>query len=119
MLDQKILKKRLQRKFDQRITIKKRKVEIKADREVVTWENYYSCLSNPIELYGAELYNAINIKFNSTAVFEVRYCKLIEAMRFKEKEFSLEFNGMIFNIYQIDYLKNDKFVATIKAKRVD
>ncbi|MDB8552160.1 phage head closure protein [Turicibacter sanguinis] len=114
MLDQKILKKRLQRKFDQRITIKKRNVEIKAGREVVTWENYYSCLSNPTELY-----NAINIKFNSTAVFEVRYCKLIEAMRFKEKEFSLEFNGMMFNIYQVDYLKNDKFVATIKAKRVD
>lgn len=119
MLDQKMIQKRLRRKFDKRIIIKKRQIEIVAGREVVNWVEYYPCGSNPIELYGTELYNAINVQLNSTAVFEVRYCKKIEAMRYREKEFALEYEGMMFNIYHLDYLKNDEFVAIIKAKRVD
>lgn len=119
MLDQKMIQKRLRRKFDKRIIIKKRQIEIVAGREVVNWVEYYPCGSNPTELYGTELYNAINVKLTSTAVFEVRYCKKIEAMRYREKEFALEYEGMMFNIYHVDYLKNDEFVAIIKAKRVD
>lgn len=119
MLDRKKLNKRLSRTFNQRITIKKREVEIVAGRKVDNWIDYYSCLSNPVELYGDELYQAINVKYKTTGVFEVRYCKLIEAMRFQEKNFALEYNGMLFDIYHIDYLKNDKHVVLLKVKRDD
>ncbi len=118
-MNKKLLNKRLSRTFKRRITIKKREINIIGGRQVETWSDYYSCLSNPTELFGDELYQAINVKYKTTAVFEVKSCKLIEEMRFKEKEFALEYNEMLFDIYHIDYLKNDGHVAIIKVKRND
>ena len=117
MLEIKTLNKRLARTFNQRIIIKKREVIIVNGRKVDKWVDYYSCLSHPTELYGDELYKAIQVKFKTTGIFEVRYCQLIEDMRFHEKDYALEYNGILFDIYHIDYLKNDKFVVLLKVKR--
>lgn len=114
-----ILKKRLARTYRSRITIKKRTVEIVNGRQVQKVEDYYNCACNPRELYSKELYQAINVKLENTALFEVRYCREVEKMRYNSKDFIVEFENHTFNIYQVDFLSNDNHVVLLRCNMVN
>ena len=81
---------------------------------------YYAPLPiNVSNLYGAELYGALDIRLENTIVFEVRYCKLIAAMRTRLKEFYIVYAGDKYDIYAVDFRNNDKQFVLLKANRKD
>lgn len=70
-------------------------------------------------LYGQELYNALDIRLENTIIFEVRYCRKIKEMRQHLKEYFIEYNGEKYNIYAIDFRKNEMQYVQLKANKID
>lgn len=80
---------------------------------------YYTCWATPLELYGKELYEAINIKYDNTIVFKARYCQKIKEMRKTNKRnYIVIFEGSEYDVYQVDFKANSKDFVYIKAKLV-
>jgi SPP1 family predicted phage head-tail adaptor len=95
------------------------------DKKVVNgrWEEvlseYYSCWCDPLDLYGKELYEAQNIKYENVLVFKVRYCNKIKAMRTTDKnKFVVVFDNVEYQVYQVDFKANAKDYIYIKAEMV-
>lgn len=116
--DQKIIEKRLQKTFKKKIIIQKREQIIEHGINREQFVDYYACKCNVLDLYGSELYNALSQRFKNTAVFEVRECKLISAMRYTTKDFRIVHEDLSFDIYHIDCNKEPGIVL-LKANRVD
>lgn len=70
------------------------------------------------QLYGNELYQAINIGLENTLIFKVRYCKLLEELFDKDK-FTVIFNNRKYSIYATDFAKEYKKYVYIKCKLVN
>lgn len=70
-------------------------------------------------LYGQELYKALEIRLNNTIVFEVRYCRKIKEMRHRLKEFYVEYDGENYDIFAIDFRKNERQYVLLKANRTE
>ncbi|WP_297520500.1 phage head closure protein [uncultured Clostridium sp.] len=105
--------------MDTRIEIKKREKEIIDGRSKENLKPYYKCWCELLELFGKELYEAINIKYENTLVFKVRYCKKIKEMRKSNKsDFLVVCDGIEYDIYQIDFKQNKKDWVYLKAKMV-
>lgn len=80
---------------------------------------YYKCWCTPTELYGKELYESINIKYENILVFKVRYCNKIKEMRKTNKsQFIVIFDETEYDVFQIDFKANKKDWVYIKAKMV-
>lgn len=101
-----------------RIKIKKKNTTIEKGRPVEKIDDYFECWGTPKELYGKELYEAINIKLESVLVFEVRYCEKIKAMRKETKKFVVFFEEQKFEVYYVDFKANSKEKVLIKANCV-
>lgn len=110
--------KELLRTFNSKIEIKKKIKKVVGGRPTEELEDYFNCWCNPKELYGKELYEAINIKLNSVLVFEVRYCDKIKSMRKDAKKFVVIFEEQQFDVYYIDFKNNSKDIVLIKANGV-
>lgn len=104
---------------DVRIQIKLKSKEVISGRWEERYPDYYTCWATPMELYGKELYEAINIKYENVLVFKVRYCNKIKDMRKTQKNhFIIILDGVEYTVYQIDFKANAKDYAYIKARMV-
>lgn len=105
--------------MDNRISIKKRVKSVVNGRWEEELTEYYNCWCTPMELYGKELYDAENIKYENVLVFKVRYCNKVKAMRTTDKsKFIVVFDDVNYQVYQVDYKNNAKDYAYVKAKMV-
>lgn len=105
--------------MDSRICVKKKDKQIVAGRYKEVEENYYSCWCSISQLYGQELYAAENIQYQNVLVFKVRYCNKIKAMRTTDKnKFTVIYDNVAYQVYQVDFKANTKDYVYIKAKMV-
>ncbi|MBX9136671.1 phage head closure protein [Clostridium sp. K12(2020)] len=105
--------------MDSKIQIKLEEKEIVNGRWEETLNDYYQCWCTPLELYGKELYEAQQAKFENVLVFKVRYCNKVKAMRTTDKNrFRVFFEGVEYQVYQVDFKGNAKDYVYIKAKMV-
>lgn len=104
--------------MDARIQIKKKNKTVIKGRPDEVLEDYYTCWCTPKELYGKELYEAINIELENVLVFEVRYCEKIRAMRKEAKKFIVIFDDQQFEVYYVDFKANSRDKVIIKANGV-
>lgn len=105
--------------MDSRVSIKKKVKFIVNGRWEEALEDYYNCWCTPMELYGKELYESQNIKYENVLVFKVRYCNKIKQMRTTDKnKFIVVYDGVEYSVYQVDFKANSKEYVYIKAKMV-
>lgn len=102
---------------DRIIIIKKEDKIINGRRQGIEETKLYTCWADILDLYGKELYEAINIKLENTIVFKVRYCSLIEKLRSKEN-YIIEWNNRKYNIYYVDFMNYSKKFVKIKCNEV-
>lgn len=116
------ISKNLRRTFNTKIMIKRKFKKITNGRQEEIIEDYFYCWCNPKDLYGKELYEAINVKFQNALSFELRYCEKIRLMREeivnKQARFTIEFDGCSYEVYYIDFKNNSKDIVSIKANGV-
>lgn len=82
-------------------------------------ELYHKTWCDIGSLYGQELYSALDIRLENTIVFEVRYCRKIKEMQRRLKEYFIEYNGEKYNIYAVDFRKNEKQYVQLKTNQID
>lgn len=70
-------------------------------------------------LYGQELYEALDVRLENAIVFEVRYCRRIKEIKVHAKDFLIEFEGDRYDIYATDFKQNDRQYVQLKANRHD
>lgn len=105
--------------MDSRISIKKKVKNIVNGRWEESFEDYYNCWCTPMELYGKELYEAQNIKYENVLVFKVKYCNKVKDMRTTDKnKFIVVYDGVQYQVYQVDFKSNTKDYVFIKANMV-
>ena len=80
-------------------------------------ELFYSCFCEIQQLYGTELYEALNVKLENTMIFKVRYCKLLEQLQDKS-EYKVIFNGSTYKIYYSDFAKDYKKYVLLKCNLI-
>lgn len=99
-----------------RIKILHEKTEVVNGRNKAVHEEYYSCWCDISDLLSSEKYEALQQSLEETAVFKVRRCKKIEAMRMHLKEYSIVYKGDVFDIYSMTPVESEsKFL--LKANR--
>ncbi|GAA0073182.1 hypothetical protein UT300004_11330 [Clostridium sardiniense] len=104
--------------MNERIEIKKiKEVVVKGRRTKSDPLPFYSCWAEVLNLYGKELYEAINNKLENTVIFKVRYCRELEDLRNKEN-FIVVWRGRKFNIYYPDFLNYRKDFIKLKCNEV-
>lgn len=105
--------------MNSRISIKEKVKEIQSGRWEERLIDYYECWCTPLELYGKELYEAQNIKYENILVFKVRYCEKIKGMRKTDKKkFVIVFEEAEYEVFQVDFKGNSKNFVFIKSKMV-
>ena len=81
-------------------------------------EYFYRCCYELQQLYGSELYEAINIKLENTLVFKVRYCKLLERLQDKV-EYIVIYNNKTYKLYYADFAKYYKKHVLLKCNLIN
>lgn len=104
--------------MDVKIKILKKGEEITEGRGNTYYEDYYSPWATPIDLYGNEIYEALNAKLENVIIFEVRYCKKIKALQAHCKDYRVEYEGDLYDIYATSFKKNEKTRVLLKANRI-
>lgn len=103
-----------------RIKIYKRKSVLKDGRsQKLDPVLHYETWCEIRNLYGKELYEALDIRMENTIVFEVRHCKKIKEMQQHLKEYFIEFEGEKYDIYASDFRRNEMQYVQLKANRKD
>ena len=104
-------------RLDKRIEIKK-VVETRVNGKPVYEDDpFHNCWCEIQQLYGKELYEAINIKLENTLIFKVRYCKLLEKLQEKAK-YKVIFNGHTYELYYADFAKEYKKYVLLKCNLI-
>lgn len=98
--------------------LRKRSEEIVEGRGHQEFKEYYNPWATPIDLYGNEIYEALNAKLENVIVFEIKYCKKVKEMQARCKEFRIEYEGDIYEVYHVSFKKNEKKTVLIKANRI-
>lgn len=88
-------------------------------REELAPKSFYSTWCDIGSLYGKELYEALSIELHSTVIFEVRYCRRIKEVWKNLKEFVIKYDGDIYDIYAVDFKRNDREKVQLKANRAE
>lgn len=104
--------------LNHRISIKKLEEKIiNGRRQNLEEVNFHDCWADILDLYGQELYEAINAKLENTVIFKVRYCKKLEVLRNKEN-FIVTWKSHKYEIYYPDFLGYKKDYIHLKCKEV-
>lgn len=80
-------------------------------------EEVYSCWAEVLSLYGKELYEAINIKFQNTIEFKIRYCKKAKEL-LKKEDYRVIYDGSEYTLYQPDFSKYPKKYVLLKCNLI-
>jgi len=78
---------------------------------------FYNLWAEILDMYGKELYEAINIKLEHTIVFKVKYCKKLKELRAK-KEYKVFYDNNIYKIYYTDFSKYPKKYVLLKCNLI-
>lgn len=105
--------------MDVKIKILKKKEEVIGGRSNEYYEDYYKTWATPLDLYGNEIYEALNAKLENVIVFEVRYCRKVKALQAHCKEYRVEYEGELYDIYATSFKRNEKERVILKANRVN
>lgn len=105
--------------MDVKIKIYKKVRAVVDGRGQDTGEEYYNPWATPLDLYNEEVYEALNAKLENVAIFEVKWCKKIEALRQHKKDYYIEFGGEKYDIYAANFKANSKTKVVLKANRID
>lgn len=73
------------------------------------------CIAEVLDLYGNELYTAMSNQLQNTAIFKVRYCKSMDILRTKKKDYKVSYNGIEYSIYQADFAKYSRKFVMLKC----
>lgn len=104
--------------MNDRIEIKKLEESIVKGRRVGNNPlPFYSCWAEVLDLYGKELYEAINIKLENTVIFKIRYCNKLKELR-KKENFIIIWEGRKYEIYYPDFGKYYKKFVILKCKEI-
>lgn len=98
--------------------LRKSSEEIVEGRGHQEFKEYYKTWATPIDLYGNEIYEALNAKLENVIVFEIKYCKKVKEMQAHCKEFRIEYEGDTYEVYHVSFKKNEKKTVLIKANRI-
>ena len=77
---------------------------------------FRECMAEIQDLYGNELYQALQTEMQNTIVFKVRYCKEMDLLRTHKQDYRVIYQGVEYNIYQVDYGKYAKKYVLIKCQ---
>lgn len=103
-----------------RIKIYRRKYSVECGRrEEMEPEQHHEAWCEISSLYGQELYKALEVRLENTIVFEIRYCRKIKDMQKDLKQFFIEYEGEKYNIFAIDFRRNERQYVQLKANRID
>lgn len=80
---------------------------------------FYEAWCEIRNLYGQELYEALDVRLENAIVFEVRYCRRIKEIKVHAKDFLIEFESDRYDIYATDFKQNDRQYVQLKANRHD
>lgn len=105
--------------MDVRIKIMKKTEEVIEGRGHEAYEDYHKTWATPIDLYGNEIYEALNAKLENVIIFEVRYCQKIKALQAHCKKYRIVYEGELYDIYATSFKKNEKTRVLLKANRID
>ena len=77
---------------------------------------FRECIAEIQDLYGDELYQAMQTSMQNTIVFKVRYCKDMDLLRTHKQDYRVIYQDIEYNIYQVDYAKYNKKYVLIKCQ---
>lgn len=80
-------------------------------------EPFYSPWAEIGDLYGKELYAALEIGYQDTRVFKVRACKKVKEVYRDTREFCIRYDGAMFDIYAAELVKKERDFVQFKVKR--
>lgn len=104
--------------MDVKINFLKKCEEVEDGRPHVGYMDFYrNVWATPIDLFGSEIYEALNAKLDKTIVFEVRYCKKVQEIWENSKSFVIGYNGSLYDIYHVSMKRNERKMVVIKANR--
>lgn len=116
--DFKTKQKELLKTFKHKIEIKTVKDTIVNGRRIKGVEtSFHPCYANILDLYGKELYSALEAKLENTAIFEIRYCQKLEDLRNKE-DFIIVWQNKKYKIYYPDFLGYKRDYIHLKCNEV-
>lgn len=104
-------------RLDKRIQITKSVTIRNNGKPITNDQNFHSCGAELQQLYGQELYQAININLKNAAVFKVRYCKLLEELQNKET-YKVIYNNNTYDLYYSDFSKYPNKYILLKCNLI-
>lgn len=79
---------------------------------------FYKPYANIYQLYGTMLFEAINIGYEETIVFELRTCAKAKELLNNPKKYAIQYNNKSYDIFYADYKKDNDGVIQFKCYRV-
>lgn len=79
-------------------------------------EEFHSVWCRIQELYGKELYEAVNVKLENTLKFKIRYSTKLKDLN--TKDYIIKWQDKEYNIIHVDYMNYNKKDIVIKAIEV-
>lgn len=101
-----------------RIKILKTEEKRKDGKPIFENVDFYKCWAQVMDLYSKEMYEAINSKKENAISVKIRYCKKLEEL-IKHKNFKVEINKYIYEIYHCDFSKFPKQYIILKCNMVN
>lgn len=101
-----------------KIDIKKRVFATIDGRTQETTEPFYKPYAKIYQLYGSMLFEAINIGYEETIVFELRTCSKSREILNDPKKYTITYNAKNYDIFYGDYKKENDNVIQFKCHRV-
>lgn len=101
-----------------KIDIKKRVFTTIDGRTQETAEPFYQPYAKIYQLYGSMLFEAINIGYEETIVFELRTCLKSKKLLNNPKDYIITYNEKNYDIFYGDYKKDNDSVIQFKCHRV-
>lgn len=75
----------------------------------------YVCYAEVRELYGKELYDALELGLKETAVFRVRFCRKVKEICRELKKYRVVYDGMEYILYAFDSGATERKYVDLKG----
>ncbi|MBR1390909.1 MAG: phage head closure protein [Lachnospiraceae bacterium] len=99
-----------------RITIIRTETKILDGRKTSEKTEYYRCWCDVQSLGTNERYTALQKGLENTIVFKVRNCQKMEEIRKNLKEFSAEYKGTEYKVYDASPMYTDERTVLLKCR---